>query len=327
MTAETAPVPAARERYDLSTFGEGQIRLTVPRGDRLMTARQLHVTAAGSEANVAGLLAQLGRRATWASIVPLGDLGERVLREFRSVGVDLSHVLRCRTGRMALYFHEPGELPIPGRVIYDRCHTPFRSIGVGTFDWDGLLDTRLLFVTGITAALTDETATVVRHAVEAAHERGVDVALDVNHRTMLWSAEQACRTLWPLLDKVAVLFCSRADGNRVFGIDGDGSRVCRELRERSGVRHVVSTDRKTAVYYGGPEGEVEFSVADVPVSDRPGAGDAFVGGALHGYLDGDISAGIWYGLQTASLALTHHGDLTHVGYADLFLDPTTDIVR
>ena len=40
-------------RYDLTTIGEGQIRLTCERGDRLATARSLRMTAAGSEANVA----------------------------------------------------------------------------------------------------------------------------------------------------------------------------------------------------------------------------------------------------------------------------------
>lgn len=313
--------------YDLSTFGEGQIRLTVSRGDRLVTARRLHMTAAGSEANVAGILAQLGRRTSWASVVPGGDLGERVLSEYRSVGVDLSNVVRSGEGRIALYFLEPGDAPMPGRVTYDRQHTAFREITVATFDWDRVLDTRVLFVTGITAALTHKTAKVVTYAVEAAHERGVDVILDVNHRTMLWSAEQARETLWPLLAKVSVLFCSRTDGNRVFGIDGDGSTVCQELRERTGVRHVVSTDQTIGVYYCGQQGSREFGVTTVPVTDRPGAGDAFVGGTLHGYLDGDVAAGIGYGLRTARFALTHHGDLTHVSGGELAAADTTDIVR
>ena len=48
-------------RYDLTTIGEGQIRLTCERGDRLATARALRMTAAGSEANVAGLRSELDR--------------------------------------------------------------------------------------------------------------------------------------------------------------------------------------------------------------------------------------------------------------------------
>ena len=313
--------------FDFSTFGEGQIRLTVPRGERILTARQLHMTAAGSEANVAGLLSQLGWRTTWASVVPRGDLGERVLSEYRSVGVDLSNVVRISGGRTALYFFEPGEGPLPGRVTYDRQHTAFREITIAAFDWGRLLDTRLLLVTGITAALTPNTARVVEYAVEAAHDRGVEVVLDVNHRALLWSAEQARATLWPLMDKVSILFCSRTDGNRIFKINGDGWAVCRELWERTGVPHVVSTDRTDGVYYCGAQGQQKFAVTAVPVTDRPGAGDAFIGGTLHGYLDGDIITGIGYGLCAASFALTHRGDLTHVDDAELSMAPTTDILR
>lgn len=158
--------------YDLATFGEGQIRLTVGKGDRLSTATQLRMTAAGSEANVAGLLAQLSRRTTWASVIPTTDLGTRVMGEYRSVGVDLSHVIRTGDERIALYFMEPGDPPMPARVTYDRLHTKFREITPETFDWDGLLDTRVLFVTGITASLTEQTAAVVTHAVEQAAARG-----------------------------------------------------------------------------------------------------------------------------------------------------------
>lgn len=325
MTTGRADQPGPR--YDFSTFGEGQIRLTLSHGDTLVTARRIHLTAAGSEANVAGLLAQLGNRASWASVVPEGALGERVLNEYRAVGVDLSNVVRGAEGRMALYFLEPGDGPIPAQVTYDRHHTAFRDITVGTFDWDALMDTRLLFVTGITAALTGDTAKVVQYAVDEAHRRGVPVALDVNHRTRLWSGEAAKDTLDALLGKVEVLFCSRTDGRRVFGVDGDGAAVCREMRERSGARWVITTDQADAVYCCGPQGDRRFPVLPVPVTDRPGAGDAFVGGTLHGYLGGDILTGIAVGLRAAAYALTRHGDLTHIESARLFEPPATDIVR
>lgn len=313
--------------YDVSTFGEAQIRLTVTKGDRLSTCQNLRLTPACSEANVAGLLAQLGNRAAYASVVPATDLGIRFMQEYRSVGVDLSHVIRTADDRMALYFMEPGDAPMPGRVTYDRMHTPFREITPETFDWDSLLDTRLLFVTGITAALTQSTAATVTHAVREAHARGVRVALDVNYRGMLWTPQQARDVLEPLLPMVDVLFCSRTDGNKVFGIKGKGIEVTRELRVRHGLDEVVSTDGVRGVYHCGPGGEEVLAVESVPVTDRPGAGDSFVGGCLHGYLAGDLSAGIGYGLRTSKFALTHHGDLTHISPSELDIPTTTDILR
>ncbi len=313
--------------YDLTTFGEAQIRLTVPKGDRLATCRELRLTPAGSEANVAGLLAQLQRRTAFASVVPKTDLGLRFMGEYRQVGVDLSHVIRTPEGRMALYFMEPGEFPLPAKVTYDRLYTKFREITPDTFDWDALLDTRVHFVTGITAALTEDTARTVTFAVEEAYRRGVKVALDVNFRAMLWTPERARSVLEPLLDKVSILFCSRLDGVKVFGLEGDGPTVNAALRERYGFDHVVSTDSVNGVYYSGLQGAKVFPVQPVPVVDRPGAGDSFVGGTLHGYLDDDVVAGIDYGLRTSKLALTHHGDLTHVTPGELAIPTTTDILR
>lgn len=313
--------------FDLTTIGEGQIRLTVPQGERLSQTRQLRMTAACSEANVSGLLAQLGRRTSWCSVLPEGDLAERCLSEFRSVGVDMTNMIRVPQGRVALYFMEPGEAPMPSQVTYDRLNTPFRAIMSDQVDWESMLDTRLVFVTGITASLTENTAAIVREFVDRAAERGIDIALDVNYRSLLWTAGEARDVLGPIARKARIIFCSRRDAETVFGITGEKSESSRRLREEFGAEHVVSTDQTEGVYYAGPGGEYDFSVDRVPVVDRPGAGDAFVAGTLHGYLDDDVLAGIGYGMRIARFALTHHGDLTYISPKELVIPTTTDIIR
>lgn len=313
--------------FDLTTIGEGQIRLTVPQGEHLSQTRQLRMTAACSEANVCGLLAQLGRTASWCSVLPEGDLAERCLSEFRAVGVDMSTMVRVPEGRVALYFMEPGEPPMPSRVTYDRLNTPFREITPEMVDWESMLDTRMVFVTGITAALTENTAKTVHHFVDRAAERGVDIVLDVNYRSLLWTPEQARTVLSPIAEKARIIFCSRRDAATVFGLTGHRTDCARRMREVFGAEHVIATDQVNGVYYAGPAGEREFGVDVVPVVDRPGAGDSFVGGTLHGYLDADIIAGIRYGMRVARFALTHHGDLTHVNPRELANTTTTDIIR
>ena len=313
--------------YDLTTIGEGQIRLTCERGDRLATARSLRMTAAGSEANVSGLLSELGRSTAWATKLPRGELADRIALEYSVVGVDMSHVVLTDEGRVALYFLEPGEFPLPGKVTYDRQYTPFRSITPDDFDWDALLDTRVVFLTGITAALTPQTAAVVRYAADAAHDRGVDVALDVNFRSLLWSGEQARDVLGPIARRAAILFCSRSDAGIVFGIEGEGADVCHALREEMGVPTVVSTDGRAGTYLSTARTERVFEIKSVPVIDRPGAGDSFVAGTIHGWLDGDVERGIEMGTKVAQLALTHHGDLTHVRPGELLALHGSDIVR
>ena len=83
-------------------------------------------------------------------------------------------------------------------------------------------------------------------------------------------------------------------------------------RERYRLDHVVSTDATAGCYYSGIEGQRIYTIEPVRVTDRPGAGDALVGGTLHGYLGNNVMEGINYGLRTSKLALTHYGDLTHV---------------
>ncbi|MBO3142585.1 sugar kinase [Dermatophilus congolensis] len=314
--------------YELTTFGEAQIRLTVHRGERLATCSDLRLTPAGSEANVAGLLAQLARRTTYATVLPGGDLACRFLSEYRGAGVDLSHVVRVPEGRMALYFLEPGDPPMPARVTYDRHHTAFRDITPNTFNWDALLDTDVLFVTGITAALTPSTAATVTYAVTQAHRRGVRVALDVNYRSLLWTPAQARAVLEPLFDKVDILFCSRSDAHKLFGLDGDGPAINAQLHAMyNTINHVISTDGINGVYYSGIEGKSIHAVETVPITDRPGAGDSFVAATLHGYLGNSVKDGIIWGLRTSKLALTHHGDLTHVTPEELAIPTTADILR
>lgn len=314
--------------FDLTTIGEGQIRLTAARGERLSQARSLRMTAAGSEANVAGVLSQLGRCTSWASRLPRGPLTTRVIEELRSVNVDLSNVRFTDSGRLALYFMEPGEYPMPGLVTYDREHTPFRDIDISHLDFASLWDTRLAYVTGISAALTENTARVLRYFVDGAAERGIEVVLDVNFRSLLWSGEQAAHVLTPLARKASILFCSRADAADVFGIETDGPTACARLRAELGAAQVITTDHLNGIYLCDEAGELsEFSVTPVPVIDRPGAGDAFIGATLHGYLDHDLRRGIEYGRRAAALALTHHGDLTRITPAEITGDLGPDIIR
>ena len=133
--------------------------------------------------------------------------------------------------------------------------------------------------------------------------------------------------LEPIARRAAILFCSRSDARIVFGIEGEGVDVCHNLREEMGAPTVVSTDGRAGTYLSTARTDRVFEIKSVPVIDRPGAGDSFVAGTLHGWLDGDDERGIEMGTKVAQLALTHHGDLTHVRPGELLALHGSDIVR
>ena len=92
-------------RFDLTTLGEGQLRLCVPAGERLERADRFDVYVSGTEGNVADTLARLGWRAGWVSALPDSPLGRRVRRHHVIAGVDLDAV-RWSEGRLATYYVE-----------------------------------------------------------------------------------------------------------------------------------------------------------------------------------------------------------------------------
>ncbi len=295
-------------RFDVTTIGEGQLRFSVPPGRRLETANQLDVHIACSEANVLSLLARLGWRCGWLSSVPDTPMGRRIVNEFRLSGLDLSAVTWADAGRVATYYVEYAVPPRATQVYYDRTNTVFTGLTIEAIDWDYMLDTRLVHLSGLTVPLSPSVQAIVCEALHRAKAAGLPVSFDVNYRRRLWTPEEACTILLPLLAEVDVLFCSRGDARQVFGIEGEPEEIVRQLGALTGAGHIVTSlsgdgligwDRQT--FYRQPAREVV-------ILDRIGAGDAMVGGVLHGWLQGDFAKGIRCGALTAALALSQYGD-------------------
>lgn len=295
-------------RFDVTTIGEGQLRYSVPPGQRLEVATQLDVHVACTEANVASLLSRLGWRCGWISGLPATPLGRRVANEFRLSGLDLSAMVWKDAGRLATYYVEYAVPPRATQVYYDRANTVFTNLTADEIDWDYLLDTRLIHLSGLTVPLSPTVQEIVLEAVRRAKAAGVPVSFDMNYRRRVWSPEEACSTVTPILRNVAVLFCGRSDARQVFGIEGKPEEILLQLGDLTSAAHIVTSlsgdglagwDRRT--FYSQPAREVT-------ILDRIGAGDAMVGGVLHGWLQGDFARGIRYGALTAALALSQYGD-------------------
>jgi 2-dehydro-3-deoxygluconokinase len=295
-------------RFDLTTIGEGQLRYSVPPGQRLETAAQLDVHAAGTEANVAGLLARLGWKCGWVSGLPASPLGRRVASEFRLSGLDLSAVVWSETGRLATYYVEFAVPPRPTQVYYDRANTVFTNLTPGQIDWDFLLDTRLLHISGLTVPLSPSITEIILEAIARAKAAGVPVSFDLNYRRRIWTPERARQTLLPILRDVAILFCGRSDAKQVFGIEGQPEEIVRQLSDLTGAGYIVTSLSSDGLIGWDRQAFYRQPARDVVVLDRIGAGDAMVGGVLHGWLQGDFARGIRYGALTAALALSQYGD-------------------
>lgn len=304
-------------RFDVTGVGETMLRLSVGVGERLSSARCLDVHVAGAESNVCAALAGLGRSCGLVTKLPRNPLGDRVIRSIRAWGVDVDGIVVADEGRVGTYFVELAAPPVPTRVVYDRAGSAFRDLRRDEVDWDLLLDTRILHLTGITPALGAESCALAYEAIDRAQERGVMVSLDVNHRDRLWSPEDAVRTLEPMIGRADVLFCGRKDAVRLFDVGGSAEDVLAAVQDLTRARHVVVSLGADGVIAASDGRTGHHPALPVTVVDRIGAGDALAAGFLDGLLDGDPGAGLARGAALAACALGTHGDVVSVTREEL----------
>ena len=300
----------AEPACDVTTLGEMILRLSVPSGERLETADRLDLRAAGAEANLVSVLARLGRRTRWGGALPTNSLGRLAANNLRAAGVDVGAIVwdSSPAARMGTYYVEFAAPPRGIQVIYDRANSSMSRLGLEAVDWDKLLDTRLLHLTGITPALSPSCRALIEEAVRRARAAGVPLSFDVNYRAKLWTTAEAQAVLGPLVEGATLLFCSQADAGRVFGCQGEPADVAQALLERTSARRVImSSGEQGARLWDGTQW-LHRPARPTTIIDRLGAGDALAAGVIHGWLDGDLAKGLRYGVTLAALALSQHGD-------------------
>ena len=298
-----------QRRFDVSALGEMMLRLSVPSGKRLETATQLDVCPAGAESNVISLLARLGWRTRWTGALPESPLGRLAANALRVADVDLDGVIWSENGRMGTYYVEFGAPPRGIQVTYDRAHSCTSNLKSQDIDWQTLLDTRLLHLTGITPALSTACLEITREALHRAKQAGVPISFDVNYRQKLWPEADAAETLMPLIQGVELLFCSSVDAARLFGCNGSMQEVAQAMCKHSAANTVVVTFGDQGALLWDGKTWLHEAARPTQIVDRLGAGDAFAAGVIHGFLENDYPAGLRYGVTLAALALSQLGDM------------------
>ena len=161
--------------------------------------------------------------------------------------------------------------------------------------------------------LMPQTIEALNHAQAA----NVPVGFDVNYRGKLWSPQDAADTIIPLVQEIDLFFCGQGDARTLFNIAGDPEDAVRQLADLSHAQTVVmSIGDRGAVAWDGARFYHEAAFP-VEVIDRIGAGDALAAGIVHGWLRGDLAAGLRYGVAMAALALSQYGDMVTTNQAEL----------
>jgi 2-dehydro-3-deoxygluconokinase len=314
-----AASPSREILLEVATFGETMLRLSPPAGFSLEQAQTLELSAGGTESNVVIALARLGHRAGWVSRLPANPLGRRIARDIAAHGVDTSRIVWAPEGKAGLIFIETGAAPRGNLVLYDRAHSAIAELKPEELPLDYLCGARLLYLTGVTPALSAGCRAAWIAAARAAKQAGRRVALDVNYRSKLWTPDAARETLEQVFPLCDLVFSSLGDAQTLFGMPRDAELAADSFRAAYRLPLAVLTlggDGALAVG-AGFTGALRHPVFPTDVVDRIGAGDAFAAGFLHGWFERDVAWGLRCGCALAALKQTYRGDATWSGPDDL----------
>ncbi|MGB5722980.1 MAG: sugar kinase [Parasphingorhabdus sp.] len=207
---------------DFLSFGEIMLRLKTSGHERFFQSPSFEATFGGGEANVAVALSNYGLSSGFVSALPDNDVGASAIGELKRFGVDTSHVRRSGE-RVGIYFLESGANQRPSKVIYDRAHSAISECKPGDFDWARIFDgAKWLHITGITPALTQDSADLSIECVKAAKKAGVTVSCDFNFRGKLWKyGKTAPEVMSELVKHVDVGIANEEDCQKSLGISVD----------------------------------------------------------------------------------------------------------
>jgi 2-dehydro-3-deoxygluconokinase len=324
------------------TFGEIMLRLSPPGYQRIVQTRSFDVTFGGAEANVAAALARFGLPAEYVTRLPANDVGDACIGYLRQHGVGTGHIVRGGE-RLGIYYLESGAVHRGSKVIYDRAGSALATIERGMIDWQAVFAGADWFHwTGITPAVSAGAADVCLEAVQAAKAKGLTVSCDLNYRAKLWKWGKAASEVMPeLVGLCDAVVGNEEDADKVFGIkapEADVTRgkveaeaytyVCDELAARFPdlrmvaitLRGSLSASHNTWSAILWHEGEILTApIYDiVPIVDRVGGGDSFMGGLIYGLRTyGDEQQALDFAVAASCLKHTIVGDFNLVSVAEV----------
>jgi 2-dehydro-3-deoxygluconokinase len=289
--------------FEVVTFGETMLVLVPAQRGPLESVSMFESFVAGAETNTAIGLSRLGHHVAWVSRLGDEPIGRRVIKTVRGEGVDVSRVELGAGETTGLLIKEP----LPGGS--SRAHYYRRESAASRLRWQQFedLQAKLLFVTGITPALSVSNRDLTGQVVEHFRNRGARVIFDPNMRYKLWPAERARKVLLELAALSDVV---------VPGLD-EAEMLTGQTDFEPIAQHFLAIGAKSVVIKAGADGAYVHDgrsgghIAPIPVSavDSVGAGDAFCAGLISGLADGlSITEAARRGAALGALCVGSFGD-------------------
>ena len=293
---------------DLVTLGETMVLLLAEQPGPMREATTFRRHIAGAECNVAVGLTRLGHAAGWISRVGDDEFGRAVVFRIRGEGVDTSHVIADPDAPTGLMVRERRDVG-PIDLVYYRRGSAASRLSPADLDAAYIRAAKFLHLTGITPALSESCRNAVFEAAEMAHAAGVQITLDPNYRSKLWSRDDFRRVLRDLAARCDILLPGVEEAELLTG-ESDPQVAARDLHGL-GPRCVVLKLGAQGALAVADDQQIHVPALRLErIVDPVGAGDAFAAGFLSGLLRGfDMAGALRLANRCGALAMCAPGDM------------------
>ncbi|MBK3546692.1 sugar kinase [Streptomyces sp. MBT60] len=344
MSGPAAGTAVAATTTDVVCLGESMVTFLPSQPGRLADVPSFGRGIGGAESNVACALAAAGHRAAWVGRVGADGFGDHLVETIASYGVDTSAVRRDPFRPTGIYFRTATDRGTDTHeVAYYRAGSAASAMSPANVPYEELFAGRILHLSGITAALSDDCLALLRELTAARPGRPL-VSFDVNHRPHLWRGGDAS-VLLELARRADLVFVGEDEAEEAWGIvgaeairaavpepsvlvvkrgsagatvfasglrPGPRSSIAGGAENAPGARSTEgggAEDAATAAT--GPDTVTHVPALHVDVVAAVGAGDAFAAGFLSATLRGlPVRDRVRHGHLMAAAVLTVPGDLT-----------------
>lgn len=274
---------------EVMTIGEPMVNLIADSNETYLEARTLPRQMAGAEFNVAIGVTRQGHSVSYVTTLGQDWQGDLILDYMRGIGIDTSNIRRtsgAATGYQLKVRSSDGE----PKVIYFRSGSAASQTApdiVDGIDFDGV---RILHVTGIFSALTDNTYSTVSRLMDAAHAHGVTVLFDPNPRPTLWPSREAMIEATNRLAAKCDVFMPGLEEGQLFSGVSTPRDIARFYLDMGVGKVIIKLgDEGSALFERDDNGGIRQTAVPsftVDVVDTVGAGDGFASGVITALLEG-----------------------------------------
>ena len=274
---------------EVLTIGEPMVMFLADTKQPLSQVDHFTKMIAGAELNVAMGLSRLGHSVSYMTQVGEDPFGEYIKDFLKKEQIDTSYIKETNEAPTGFQIKNQVDAGDPEVIYFRKGSAASKATKELLRDVD-FSGSKILHVTGIFPALSEETREMTKELIQMAHQNGLMVTFDPNPRPVLWdSEEQMIKETNKLACMCDVVMPGFREGKLFTGLQTKEEIADFYLNE--GVKKVVIKLGTSGSYSkerldDGSFVESEEICFKVPVVDTVGAGDGFASGVISATLEG-----------------------------------------